>query len=115
MPTLFSGHLSGEGDVHLSDAGAVPTDIDLFVSVLGISVKRDGIAPNRKLRFAGWLALWNSTYVNSSILTPERVTDPIFIQWESQDITVTLLPGNTATDMHYNLPVGTTVYVSVNS
>ena len=115
MATLFSGVISGTGDAHLSDAGAVPTDMDVYVKTIGNSVAQAGIAPHRKLRFAGWFGFWNSTYINANILAPEMVTDPIYVQWESQDITVTLLPGNTATDLHYELPVGTIAYISVSA
>lgn len=108
MASVFSGTLTGQGQVTFAGGSVVPTDVDILVTTIGPRVSTKGPAPYRKLQFAGWILFTQSAF-------NEAVSEPVYFNWESQDAEVHNVPGSTSDGFSFFVQPGTEVHVNVSA
>lgn len=114
MTSLYSGDLSGTGVIHISDAGAVPYDVNTWIKTIGPRIRMAGASPHRIFKFVGWMQFLQ-TSGHFSGAPQQAVSVPLYFNSESEDKTVGILAGNLANDFFYWIAPGCVVAVNVST
>jgi hypothetical protein len=106
--------VSGIGDFHLSDSGATILDFDYWIATVPVTARVRGVAPFRLFQNVGYVVFTNSTFtVNFPGQPAEAVGPPVWFNQEAEDAIITAGPGDTITDVHWEITAGYEVWLHI--
>jgi hypothetical protein len=113
VPSQLHSNVTGEGIIHLDDAGINVTDVDVWVSTIPVTAWVDGNVSPKRLKWVGHLALCLPPAA-AFVGAPLEVIWFEFLSWEVADLLVNYPAGAPATDLLHRLPAGVTLQINVS-